>query len=675
MKSILTVPRLTFTAAVAAVVALACLWFATFHRVIVMGDDALLVYQVLHGGFRIDPQHAFTTVLADKYRPVLQLVLGVIVPIFGANFVYYESLNLLVELANAAVVARTVWIISRRSALLAFGAAVAFVICRFGYYNVLQIFGLMEGLALLFMLLSVMDCVRAYANDRLAPLIRAVVWYGLAVFTHERYLVLGLFIVLCIVFHPQARTERLKAALIGIGTCGILLLNVALKIVVFHSTVLMGTAGEKMSAASPIGHFLLTGLENVLGFNVGPAYLAAQDLSSVGPLGYVVGILVVVPAIVIFGAYLAQGVRTRSLSTGRTILISLVLFGSLLLTASITIRQEFRWLYGPEAIFFIGLAGAAAYSNLRRVGTLLVAIAFASSIAGALLYRPYVENIFFVYSMGIASDVRSAMLAAPTRKIAIAEHGDTTLPNWVFMQGEFYSLYGLSASNVRYVVEPSEVRDRTTEILSVSGSHADAVSVPDPVVAAPAIANVPAIRSSPRVEPAHVRPFAHVVTSLETAFPNGKINRRDHADTPSGTGAFLFSWRDGTRNVQALTVLATFRYAYTIVVEKGEGLGFYVARPYAIGSPTRASVTVTAGTKTTPVYDAILAPAASLKWERQLIDLSKFAGQSVEITFSADSPNGDQSAAWIAFADPSIVRLHEKGEHKKRLRIDRTRRV
>ena len=435
--------RVALLAGVACVIAAALLWYGTFPRLILMGDDALLVYSVLHGQYAFDLPHVFGLVIAQKYRPVFHLILGLIVPVFRTNFAAYEALNLFVELLNAAVLAGIVYVLGRRNVLLAFAAAIAFVVCRFGYYNVIQLFGLMEGLGVLFMLLTVFDAARSYVENRLALLARSIVWYALAAFTHERYMVLGLFVVACVALHPQARAHWRRALALAAGAVGVLVFNVGLKVFIFHTPVLMGTAGEKMSASTPILAFFINGLENVFGFNVGPDYLAAKNIETLGLPGYVVGALVAVPALVVFGAFLVWAIRSRSRSSLRATIVGLTLFVTLLATASVTIRQEFRWLYGPEAVFLIGVATAAVRINRSMVA--IAAFTFAASVAGALVYRPYVENVFFVYSMGIASDVRNEMIAAPAAHITIADHGDTTIPNWVFMHGEFFSLYGLAA--------------------------------------------------------------------------------------------------------------------------------------------------------------------------------------------------------------------------------------
>jgi len=101
----------------------------------------------------------------------------------------------------------------------------------------------------------------------------------------------------------------------------VLVFNVGLKVFIFHTPVLMGTAGEKMSASTPILTFFINGLENVFGFNVGPDYLAAKNIETLGLPGYVVGALVAVPALVVFDAFLVWAIRSRSRSSLRATIV------------------------------------------------------------------------------------------------------------------------------------------------------------------------------------------------------------------------------------------------------------------------------------------------------------------------------------------------------------------
>jgi hypothetical protein len=107
-----------------------------------------------------------------------------------------------------------------------------------------------------------------------------------------------------------------------------------------------------------------------------------------------------------------------------------------------------------------------------------------------------------------------------------------------------------------------------------------------------------------------------------------------------------------------LTLIASFRYRFSPVrIERNTALAFYAGRPYPGGTPTRALVTIRDGRNDVVVYDEPLplADAKGMKWKRHTIDLRRFAGRNVAITFGAEATGGDQTAAWAAFGYPSLV--------------------
>ena len=117
------------------------------------------------------------------------------------------------------------------------------------------------------------------------------------------------------------------------------------------------------------------------------------------------------------------------------------------------------------------------------------------------------------------------------------------------------------------------------------------------------------------------------------------------------------SWPSPRGTLSTLTVLATFRYAFPRVpLGATSELSFYVARPY-VGAPTRAFVDVADDTKSVRVFQEDLrapGPDAIPSWEAHRIDLRRFAGRTVAVTFGADATTPDSTAAWVAFGDPAI---------------------
>ena len=108
--------------------------------------------------------------VGNKWRPLLLLVVRAIVGAFGTSFAAYVALNSIVEVASALTIASITLRLTRGSTLLATLAGCAFVVSRFAYYNLIQVHGIMEGLALLLMLLALRAVVVAYQERRLGAL-------------------------------------------------------------------------------------------------------------------------------------------------------------------------------------------------------------------------------------------------------------------------------------------------------------------------------------------------------------------------------------------------------------------------------------------------------------------------------------------------------------------------
>ncbi|MDP9106236.1 MAG: hypothetical protein M3N49_09915 [Candidatus Eremiobacteraeota bacterium] len=640
-------PSARLAAGVLFIVVVALVWFATMPLGILIGDDAGLVWNVLHGQTASTIPQALTETANDKYRPLLNIVFSLIIPLFRANFAGYEIVNLVVELIAAVLVGAIVMRLARGNQLLALACATAFVVSRFAYFNVLQVQGMLEGLPLVFMLLAVREAADGFVLGRYDRMRRMPLWYALAIFTDERYLVIGLFIVLCALLHPSRRSQPRTFAIAAGGAVAVLLVNIGLKRLLFHEHVLVGTGGA-LIAIDPgqVMHFTGAALANVFGFNAGPDYLSGLDVAEAGAPGYLLGLLVAVPAFALFVAYAATAVRERRDDLIRGAVIGLALFVPLLLTTAVTIRQEFRWLYAPATIFLIGVAAAAVRVELRGFAVRAAVAVFAASVVGSIWYRGHeFQNVFFLTSMGIASGVRDVAASDPVDTVVIADHGDRNVAHWIFYEGRFFSLYGLDRTPIMFVREPTDAHPKSANVVSVQGGGVVRVSGPSAGEIANAIAQ------------SAVVPFERPVLSFTQTFPSGTINDHSVVATPTHSGALVMPWPGPAGAVQSLTVIAGFRYSYPPArIGRRTALAFYTGRPYPNGSPTRAFVTVRDGRTTTRVFDDVLplADAAGIKWKRRMVDLRRFAGHSVVLTFGADA-TGDPTSAWAAFGYPELV--------------------
>ncbi|MEO7040209.1 MAG: hypothetical protein ABI186_09295, partial [Candidatus Elarobacter sp.] len=584
----------------------ALVWFFTLPHGILMGDDLNLIYATQHGG--LNPISSLWLEGASKYRPVSNFLFAVSALLFGHTFRAYVLLNVVVEAASATVLASIAWRLSGRKVWVAGCAGVAFIIARFSYYAVDQVTGLFEAVALLLALLVVSDVIAAYRLNDLGRARRTLLWFALAIFDDERFIVLAPFIVLASLLHPSARKNRRDAALISVGTVAISGLNYAIKAFVFRTNFFTGTGGEDLKPdQSSIARFLFDGLLNVLGFNVGPAYLSGADVSQVGTLGYLLGWVTAGAVVAVFALWAWRRARDGAGLLARDVVLGGALFVPLLLSASVAFRQEFRWLYVAYAVVLVGLAAAAgAYRDRPRAVSAVAGGLLCVTAISSLVYRSYLGNVFFMYSMKIAQTVKSTMDAHPGRPAIIVTNGDPSIQGWIFLDHRFFDEYGLEHVPLAFVPSADRIAavpwSRGAEVFEVQGTDILDVTGRPGLVGDAKAAKSRNTAAAAAAAPLAALPAANRTYPFLARFSDGTINSHQVADTPSKTGAFVMSWPSPRGALPSLTILASFRYAFPHVpLDAASELSFYVTRPY-VGAPTRAFVDVADGTKSDRVF-------------------------------------------------------------------------
>ena len=392
------------------------------------------------------------------YRPLLALIFSLIIPLFGTNFFLYQTLNTVVEIGCAIVMGAIAYRLSRGNIIVAVCCILAFIFSRFAYYSIGQVFGLMEGLGLFLTLLLVADVESVFRKNEPVLFARAALWFGLCLFVDERYVVTLPFLLLAVLLYSPRLEPRQSSAFCAIPIA-IVALNIAIRTFFFRYYLVEVSGGPLILNMASITDFALSGLLNVVGFNIGPVVFSAEDLSSAGPIGYLLGFLVAIPFGVAalefaLGSLWSDGVSTRM----RSMLLGLTLFVSLLISACISTRQEFRWLYAPYAIALLGFAGATGYfPDHRRALTVCSGLLVASTIASAIFYRTYIGNIYFFGAERIANGVAAIVEKRPGDPVVLLTHHDDSIEQWDFMSDMFFDEFGVAQGRLFYLDDISEL--------------------------------------------------------------------------------------------------------------------------------------------------------------------------------------------------------------------------
>jgi hypothetical protein len=385
------------------------LWFSGFHFRTIMGDDLYAwAFYSQHPSF-MDLLLAAPT---GKYRPVLAAVQAVLFRVFSADYRAWVAFNIGFNLVNAFLLFALVRRLTRSSLLLPLVAALMYVTSRFSYYNILQVSGGMEALGLCFLLLILHVAISFMRRDARWPGFALAGLYFLVIFTHERYIVLLPFLLL-LVAAKSGMPWRLKGLLGGL-ICAPAVLNVVVKSAALHIPFLMGTGGQTISFEPvQVVRFVAQGLANMLWINAGPDYLSGINITEMGPGPRILMILLAAPLasiVVLAGARLTRlSCPVERMAQIKGFALFGVLFVSLVLAASITIRQEYRWLYGPFIVclvyFCYQVAMLPARVRLKRAVLIVLALL---AVGADFYYQQHEGNVFFVYGEKIADSTYDA---------------------------------------------------------------------------------------------------------------------------------------------------------------------------------------------------------------------------------------------------------------------------
>lgn len=387
------------------------LWFRGWAFHTWMGDDLYLwAYFQSHPSFH----DLFLTASGGKYRPVTTALQWLFFQAFSADFSAWTYANAVLEFLAAGLVLFLIRSVAKGDLWIAFVGSVVYLTSRFSYYGVLQAMGSMEALGMILFLVLLIVAV-AYAR-------RSEFWCGTALagiflalsLTHERYLAVFPFLVALALLMGR-RTWMAKAVHIALF-CAPPLINVVLKQFLFTTSVLMGTGGQAigLDPRAVVG-YMVKGAFNLVWVNWGPDYLSGITMSGTGTaLRAVVAMTVaIVVACVVCTVVrvIRQCDRAQRRLELKVFILWLLLTGSLLVVASITIRQEYRWLYAPWTASLVYFAYLYARLPWRKVVRNVVLALLILAILGAdVYYRAHEANVFFFYGERIADSARAATL-------------------------------------------------------------------------------------------------------------------------------------------------------------------------------------------------------------------------------------------------------------------------
>ena len=455
------------------VIAVIFLYFLQWKTYVMYGDDLYVVrqYMQLHSfSEKMNLPTAF-----GKFRPVHGISLQLAIDNFHSNVDGYYIFNVAVQALNTIIFA-SILNVFFRSVFCSVVMSLIIGLSRFSLFNITQITngGVMEGLAITFLLATLLQLLKIQEDDTTASKRKALVWAlvfaNLAMYTHERYIVIMPFIFFFVILMPTLKNLSKRDKLIFAGAAiASVLLNIIIKKYFLAMPFFMGTGGESIEfSLSRAANFFKEAFLSLFLVNSGPEYLTGIQFSSISKfykaLSLLAGLvtLVAVVRFIINEAKLSS-FRRRQLSTGFTLSLLLGgLFFLFLLPAVITIRIEQRWLQASFCLLILLLG--IAFSKIRFGSNLIRGFSISLfTLVFLAADRNYLSNgaarFYFKDSENTARLCKNALddgtISQFSKKVYIVLNDNT--PNveaglrWSLGEGYFFELYGGRNKQVVFV--------------------------------------------------------------------------------------------------------------------------------------------------------------------------------------------------------------------------------
>jgi len=449
-------------------------WYLSYVPVLPYGDDLTsmvsLIYRSL-GELLLPQQEAL------GYRPVNIIPLYIQANIFGFDmFAHYVARVFLQSLITCLLYLKVKQITRHRffSIIIAF----LYVISNFSFYSLNQFIGMMELLCVLFTLLFISALYDIYHNDDIQHRNRgyliALTVMALAIFTHERFIVLTIPLILTLFSTKRNYTNIKKLCFYIVVSCVPLILNYVVKMAA-GIPFFRGTGGQMMTFDPGQGAFS----NATRNFFIHVAYLFGvrpdmqQWLHGVlrSNIDQSINFIIIISSIslvVVFGAYVYLYIKHMKNSNVLYnsllfAIICIVTIGVLFGSSSFTLHVEQRWVHAPYlvALFLFSYVIhmnwmyidnlCAKIKKIWKVKTIICVLLYlVTTMSFSLYFRNYFSNFFFIQWGRNAQTIYDDILV-PYRKlmpytstIVIDRHG---LFINMYYHANYYLLRGVFGEN------------------------------------------------------------------------------------------------------------------------------------------------------------------------------------------------------------------------------------
>ena len=668
--------RIEFLLVFLLAVAVAAWRYMPYVSTVYYGDDLHFYLSMHDGRFGARITDVFFHAYQERFRPVGFGYAVLLFKIFGSYPLPSIAVNLLLVGISSVILFAIVNFLTDGNRLLAVSMAFAVAGFRFVVVPITQIIQA-EVLAFTLFIGLIYCVIRTHSNSsygyRWGWL--AIVIAFLLIHTHERYIVIFLWLAVFFLFSapvrhfPHAHRKALVAASLFAP-----LLNVLYKLTVLHSPFFVGTAGTHMTLniAMQAKHFLHA-LMSIFGFNNGPAYLVGigiMELPWWSP-AWIFAIILIVSWLILAVAWVMQACgMMRSIGGENYIgrreiflpLMFLILAGLLLIpaVAAATELVALRWLMGPFVclIFLFPVSVAMHVKKIYRLPAciFLFSIVFSNIVLDGIFARHF-GNVFTSQAARLVNEIKSAIIDVDSMRgqpLLLINVGSEQC-KWSLANGRIFEVY-----ENRYRMVMCARNNETAFKLEVDNE-----------------ARVFLLTRRPDWMLKEVSRDWHALKRTRSAttlhdflsdFESGKINNDMAMDTPSGKGVALLPVDTKWGRFSAITIVPGFSYQFSpIEITYSDYFMAGVGVFHPGGGHNRAVIEIKSLDQN-PVqstYLIDLPPLRSYAPQQMLpvsIPLNLFYGKTVSITLSTESFAENPSAKWIFYAYPRISKAVAPGE-------------
>jgi len=470
-------------------------YFLKWKTNAIYGDDLYLFQQ--HEGLSGFSEKINMPVASGKYRPIHGLSMHFIMDWFEKNLNGYYIFNVVIQTLNTFIFAALVNFFLR-SFFFSLSFSLIIGLSRFSFFNMSQLMngGALEGLAITFFLASLFFLIKVIKrnlleNELKKGLIYSIVFANLSMYTHERYIILLVFIAVVVFLAPPlkklTRRQRLTFSALAIFS---IIINIIIKKYVFGMPFFVGTGGTNIEFSfSSAVTFFREAVLSIFQFNSGPDYLVGLPFSSLPQFSKFLVVVLFGGLVGIFGLYFIKVRKSFKLKQNTILpdfyifIFLLALSGLFILPIILTIRLEQRWLQASYALFILAII--IALSSLDFKNTFLKGLSFCLLIFLFLcIDSTYLnrggKNIYMSGSEDVVSNFKRAIDAGVIRpkssRLYIWEKqrdlNTESAIKWDLAEGYFFKYYQDKRKEIVFV---DSVYDQiiflNREIVDLTGNY------------------------------------------------------------------------------------------------------------------------------------------------------------------------------------------------------------